>query len=484
MRSLLRRCLRIALAVALPIVLAMPMLLAGCTLGPDYERPEMVQPDDYREDYPDGASVANVPWWELFNDPVLTELIAETLAGNRDLRASLARIAESRAVLGIVRADLYPRLNYGADGGIDGTTQGDGSSSSAAVALDATYIVDLWGRVSRSNEAALQELLATEESYRSVTISLVAEVASAYLLMRDLDNRLLIAEQTVETRRNSLEVIETRNQAGMVSEVDVNQAEIQVYEAEVSVQAFVRQRKQMENAISVLLGRPPMTIARGLTLQEQVLPPTVPSGLPSELLDRRPDIMEAERNLHAQTARIGVAEALKYPQLNLTADLGASFADVTSGFLGLGAQIFGPLFNSGANQRQVDAEVARTEQLLNRYEQSFLNALREVEDAMIAVITYEAEHASRRNQMAAAQSAADLSWVRYEGGLTSYLEVLDLQRSLFNSQLRASETLQLRLTSTVRLYQALGGGWVVAQDSVFVESSDRTTAADDTPDSP
>ena len=477
MRNLLRRCL--------PIALAMPILLAGCTLGPDYERPEIVQPDDYREDFPDGASVANVPWWELFNDPVLTDLIAETLASNRDLRGSLARIAEARAVLGIVRADLYPRLNFGADGGIDGTTQADGStSSSASVALDATYIVDLWGRVSRSNEAALQELLATEESYRSVTISLVAEVASAYLLLRDLDNRLLVAEQTVEARRKSLEVIETRNQAGMVSEVDVNQAEIQLYEAEVSVQAFARRRKQTENAISVLLGRPPMTISRGLPLDEQVLPPTVPSGLPSELLDRRPDIMEAERKLHAQTARIGVAEALKYPQLNLTADLGASFADVTSGFLGLGAQIFGPLFNSGANQRQVDAEVARTEQLFNRYEQSFLNALREVEDAMIAVSTYEAENASRRKQMEAAQSAADLSWVRYEGGLTSFLEVLDLQRSLFTSQLQASETLQLRLTSTVRLYEALGGGWVVAQDSVFVEPSDRTTAADDTPDSP
>ena len=333
--------------------------------------------------------------------------------------------------------------------------------------LDASYQVDLWGRIRRANEAAVQELLATEESYRSVTIGLVAAVARSYFLLRDLDNRLRISEQTVDARRLSLGVVESRFRAGMVAEVDVNQAEIQVAEAEVSVQTFARLRAQTENALSVLLGLPPLDIERGLELGEQLAAPELPTGLPSELLNRRPDILAAENRLHAQTARIGVAEALKYPQLNLTADLGAQFSDISSSFAGLGAQIFGPLFNAGANQRQVEVEIARTEQLFNAYEQTFLTALREVEDALVAVDTYRAELEARRRQLIAADSAAQLSWVRYEGGLTSFLEVLDLQRSLFTSQLKASETQQLHLTSMVQLYQALGGGWVAAQDSVF-----------------
>ena len=457
----------------LPLLL-MTVLVAGCTQGPDYVRPPVTDPGAYHEEANLGVSIADLPWWGMFEDPVLQGLIETALADNRDLRSSLARIAESRARLGIVRADLYPRLNYAADGGVDWSSEQGGSSSSAVVALDASYQVDLWGRIRRSNEAAVQELLATEESYRAVTIGLVSAVAQTYFLLRDLDNRLEISEQTVESRRLSMEVVQTRSAAGMVAEVDVNQAEIQVAEAEVSVQTFARLRAQTENALSVLLGQPPLDIERGLLLDEQLRIPEIPVGLPSELLDRRPDILAAERQLHAQTARIGVAEALKYPQFNLSGDIGAHFSDLTSTFAGLGAQLFGPLFNSGENQRRVDVEVARTEQLLNVWEQSFLTALREVEDALVATTTYEAESAARQRQLVAASSAAELSWVRYEGGLTSYLEVLDLQRSLFSSQLRASEARQLRLTSMVQLYQALGGGWVADQDSVFsVTSGDK-----------
>ncbi len=312
-----------------------------------------------------------------------------------------------------------------------------------------------------------------------MTIGLVSQVARTYFLLRDLDNRLAISEQTVETRMQTLGVVESRQRAGMVTEVDVNQAEIQVYEAEVSVQTFARLRAQTENVLSVLLGQPPMDIERGLSLEDQAQAPDIPVGLPSALLDRRPDVLAAERRLHAQTARIGVAEALKYPQLNLTADLGAQFSDASSSFAGLGAQIFGPLFNSGENQRRVEVEIARTEQLMNAYEQTFLTALREVEDALVAVETYDAELASRIKQLESASNAAELSWVRYEGGLTSYLEVLDLQRSLFSSQLKASETLQLRLTSTVQLYQALGGGWTAAQDSLAIDDGVITNDQED-----
>ena len=463
-----KKLLKMKKKVILTALLA--LALGGCTMGPDFTRPTITETEaelTYNHDFPTGETIADLPWWEMFGDTVLQNLITEALVNNRDLKASMARIAEARATLGIVRADLYPRVDYSAAGSYDGTFGKDkNSAGSGTAALDVSYQVDIWGRIRRSNEAALQEFLATEEAYRGITIALVSEVASAYLLLRDIDNRLLVSEYTAEARRKSLEVIKARFDAGIVSEVDVNQSEIQLADAEAAVKNYERLRAQTENAISMLLSKPPMTIERGLTLQEQLFPPEIPVGLPSTLLNRRPDLLQAERNLHAQTARIGVAEALKYPQLNLSANLGAQFTSLTTGFAGLGAQLFGPLYNAGANQRRVDVEIARTEQLLNKYEQTFYTALREVEDAMIAVKTYEKEFQIRKGQVESAQSAADLSWVRYDGGMTSYLEVLDLQRSLFTAQLKASEALQMQLSSIINLYKALGGGWVPEQDSI------------------
>jgi len=319
--------------------------------------------------------------------------------------------------------------------------------------------------VRRLNEAALQEYLATEEAYRGVTIALVSEVATSYIMLRDIDNRLLISERTVDARRKSLYVIKARFDAGILSEVDVKQAEIELHEAEASSKNFERLRAQTENAISLLLGGPPMAIGRGRPLDDQLFPPELPAGLPSTLLERRPDLMEAERLLHAQTARIGAAEALKYPQLTLTADVGAQFSDLAEMFAGLGARLLGPLYHGGGIRRQVDVEIARTRRLLDNYEQTFYTALREVEDAMVAVRTYEKEYELRKAQVEAAQRAADLSWVRYDGGMTSYFEVLDLQRSLFSAQLRTSETLEMQLASIISLYRALGGGWVPHQDA-------------------
>lgn len=451
------------------VLILIGVLLAGCTMGPDYKRPVVPEQEDYREEFPTTESIADVPWWELFGDPVMLALIDSALVNNRDLRASVARITEARAALGIVRSQLFPRLDYAADGSYAGTLGEDGQANGTGGAfLAASWQIDLWGRIRRAKEAALQELLATEEAYRGVTISLVANVASSYLLLRDLDNRLTISERTLDVWQKRLDVVQTRFDAGMVNEVDLHQAQIQVYEAEVQVQTFERLRAQTENAISVLIGQLPDAIDRGLSLQEQVFPPEIPTGLPSELLQRRPDILQAERQLHAQTARIGAAKALRFPQFNLTADLGAQFDGGTTGVFGLGAQLFGPIYNAGEISNQIEVEIARTEQLLNRYEQSILNAYREVDNALVSVRTYRAEFDARNGQMAAARNAAELSWTRYEGGMTSYLEVLDLQRSLFASQLKASETYQLQLTAFVGLYQALGGGWVAAQDTTIV----------------
>jgi multidrug efflux system outer membrane protein len=214
------------------------------------------------------------------------------------------------------------------------------------------------------------------------------------------------------------------------------------------------------------MGIPPQTISRGLALDQQIFPPVLPAGMPSELLDRRPDVLMAERQLHAQTARVGAAEALKYPSFTINANTGLNFVNPVAGFASMGAQILGPIFNSKANDLRIGIEKERTVELLNNYEKSILLALREVEDAMISVTTYKNEFELRKEQLMAAREAVKLSWIRYDGGLTSYLEVLDLQRSSFNSQLKASEAFQLQLTSTVKLYQALGGGWIYDSDSI------------------
>ncbi len=455
-------------SMLLGAALLAPMVLGGCKLGPDYVQPPVPQPETYRQPTPSGESIANVAWWDLFQDPVLQDLVRTALEENRDVRVALARIAEARAQAGFARADLYPRVDVAAGAALGEAVTDEGDhipTRGIFVAADVFYEVDLWGKIRRGSEAAVQELLATEEAYRSVTITLVADVASLYLLILDLDNRLDIAERTLQARQESLDIMQVRQEAGMINEVDLNQSEILLFDAEASAEVFRRSRAQTENALSVLLGQAPVDIERGLKLTEQVFPPDIPVGLPSELVQRRPDILQAERRLAAQTARIGVAEALKFPSLSLTGSAGVS-GDLTNpslatGFLNLGANLLGPIFNAGKNERRVEIEVARTEQLLNQYEQTILTAFREVEDAIVATYTYRSEYEARRQQVESAENAADLSWIRYEGGMTSYLEVLDLQRSQFSAELQASAALQQQLASVVQLYKALGGGWPV-----------------------
>ena len=456
--------------------------LVGCTVGPDYTRPVTPEHVEYREDaatpttstpdtlappaapVPAVESVADLPWWELFRDPVLQDLIETAIANNRDLDVAMARIEEARAALGFQRANLIPRIDAVASGELEDTTAEGGVDASAVVAGAVSWEADLFGRLRRTNEAALRDLLATEEAFRGLTIALVAQVADQYILLRDLDNRLSVSEATAEARESSLEILRVRFSAGVISEVEVNQGEIELAIARSAVEAFRRLRGQTENVLAFLIGSPPTEIARGDALSDDMLPPDLPAGFPSDLLDRRPDILVAEHALAAQTARIGVAEALKYPSVTLSANIGASFASVTAGFLNMAADLFAPIFNAGQNDRRVEIEVARTRQALASYEQTVLNAFREVENAMIAVHRYEAEYRQRLLQLQAARNAAALSWARYEGGLTSYLEVLDVQRSEFSAELAASEALGLRLSSLVDLYRALGGGWTPPEE--------------------
>ncbi|MGA9270953.1 MAG: efflux transporter outer membrane subunit [Lutimonas sp.] len=446
---------------SITLTLALLMSVQGCKVGEDYERQEMPTPQTFSQDFPKDSAISNIPWWELFQDSVLVDLIDSALINNQDIQIAISRMQEAALQIDVARADYYPLIGYNAYGSSFANSEVSGLNNQAGGGLNVSYTVDLWQRIKTQNRIALQNYLASEEAFKSLNIVIVAAVADAYVTLRDADNRRIIAEKTAQNFQDNLDVMQARYNAGFISEVDLSQAKIQVSEAKTAIEIFDRARGQIENAISILTGTPPRPIPRGLAIYDQISLPEVPVGLPSELLDRRPDVLQAERNLHAQTLRIGVAEALKYPSLTLSLDMGAQLVNPSFLFADLGAQLFGPLFNAGKLQRNVEIEEARTQQLLLNYEATYLNALQEVEDAMIAVETYKNEYELRNEQMEMSTKASQLAWVRYDGGLTSYLEVLNLQSSQFNSELKASEAFKNQLTSIIALYQALGGGWVV-----------------------
>ncbi|MCU0223520.1 MAG: efflux transporter outer membrane subunit [Acidobacteria bacterium] len=433
----MRRLLALAL---LPIVLP----AGGCLLGPNYEPPQLEAPASFPQPATTGAAIANLPWWEVYQDPALQELIRIAIAENQDLGIAIWRIEEARARYGVTRADQW---------------------NDFAVGLGVAWEVDLWGKLRRLTEAARAELLAEEENRRAITISLVAEVAREYLLLRDLDAQLDISQRTLASRQDSTRLIAERFKGGIVPELDLRQAEIEQADAAAAVSRFERLIAQSENALSFLLGRNPQAIPRGRALAEGQVPLEVPAGLPSELLERRPDVLTAAAQLHAQTARIGVAEALRWPTLGLTAAGGLESPDLSdlltsnAAFWNIGANLFGPLFEFGKNKRRVEVERAITEQLLLNYEKTAHNAFREVADALAAIRFLREEVAIRNGQVESATVAARLSRARYDGGVTSYLEVLDSERSQFQAELQATEALRQQYAAIVDLYLALGGGW-------------------------
>jgi len=455
------------------LILLLVPLVVSCTLTPDYERPELEVPEEYVEPRPSGESVANLDWWQLFQDEQLQLLVRTALQENKDLGIALSRIEESRLTVTAVRANQFPFLNLGGFFGREKQSRelypGADSDDRFRVTGDLTYQVDLWGQYSRATEAARANLLATESAYRTVTISLVSEVASTYLLLRDLDERLKVSERTLKTRLDSLVIIQARFDKGTVPELDVYQAQIEVAVAETAIASFQRLIVQTQNALRILLGRNPGPVTRGDALASQTFPPAVPTGLPSELLQRRPDVVQAEANLMVATATVGVAEALRYPSISLTGSFGAEstdLSDLNSGDAetwGFGANLFAPIFNSGQLKAQAEAARERAKQAMLFYEGTLQQSFREVEDALVAVRTYNVENQAQTRRAVAARNAARLSRARYDGGVVDYLEVLDTERTLFNAELAQSETLQLYYNAIVRLYGALGGGWSVEE---------------------
>ena len=462
MTSLLRKFLLMSLAV----------LISACAMGPDYERPEVPVPDAWEGSDAPGRSIATLDWWDVFRDQRMVELIELALQNNRDLAIAMAQIEEARAALGFVRADQFPNLDGGA-GAARGTTVLGPSpiNESFVLAASLSFEVDLWGKLRRSTEAARATLLATVEARNVVSITLITDVASFYLLLLDLDQRVAIAARTVDTRQDSLGIIQARFDKGTVPLLDVNQAQIELADAIAELASLEREREQAENALSILLGRNPGPLERSaFELKDTVHIPEIPAGLPSELLERRPDIRGASQSLAAQTARIGVAEAQRFPSLSLTGTLGLASGELDN-FIssdnkswGLSADLLGPIIDAGRGKARVEAEIARTEQVLAAYELTVMRAFQEVEDTLVAIDTYGREANAREMQVGAARSAATLSRARYDGGVTSYLEVLESERSLFRAELQALATRRAQVVAIVTLYKALGGGWPSAEE--------------------
>lgn len=432
----------------------------SCDVGKDYVRPEQKETIEFKQEFPKDSAITNIMWWDLFQDSVLVNLIDTALVHNKDILISTTRIQQALLAIDISRADLYPTINYGISSSSKGSSSTGQFANSVAPFVGASYTFDFWHKVRNMNAIALQNYLATEEAYKALQIGLISGIAQAYISLRDIDNRLLIAEKTAKNFQDNLNIMQAKFNGGIISEVDLFQSKIQLSEVKTTIEVFLRARGQLENTINILLGATPQTIPRGLPLYDQIVLPEIPVGIPSELLERRPDILIAESNLHAQTLRIGVAEALKYPNLTISANLGAELINPSLLFADFGAQILGPLFNSKKLRKNVELEELETKKLIYNYEYAFLNAVKEVEDAMIATNTYKKEFDLRNHQMEMATKASQLSWVRYDGGLTSYLEVLTLQSSQFSSELKASEAFKQQMISIVQLYEALGGGWI------------------------
>jgi outer membrane protein, multidrug efflux system len=461
------------LARSLTALLA-PGLLAGCMAGPNYRRPAVQTPTVYRDlsENPQlqaqAASYADLPWWQVFKDTRLQELIRLALKQNYDLQLATERIVAARAELAITRSNLFPQVQGNGTfiGGQENTAQS--KYNFLTLTADAAFQLDLFGRLRRATEASRAQLLATEAARQTVVLTLVSDVAADYFTLLQLDLQLQITRDTVKTQIDSVKLTNLRLSHGVATKLDVLQAQQVLDTANASIPDLERQIAQEEDAISILLGNYPQGVPRGLPLVAQTLPPEVPPGLPSSIIERRPDIREAEQNLIAANAEIGVAKAAFFPQISLTGSGGGSFgrsstfSSLMSSQLGIwsyGAQVSQPIFTGGALRGNLHLAESQHQQALIAYRQTIQRAFGDVSDALIG---YQKLHQVRlrlEDSVADLQESVRLSTMRYKGGTTTYLEVLDGQRSLYSEELTLAEARGSEYQSLVQLYRALGGGW-------------------------
>ncbi|MCD6271676.1 MAG: efflux transporter outer membrane subunit [Deltaproteobacteria bacterium] len=446
--------------------------LTGCMLGPDFKKSVIKTPDHYRFADKEAKITVGLKWWELFNDPVLGSLVTAALQDNKEIRIAASRIEEARASLGFTRADSYPRLDLEADasrGNSSGGRKLGYTDNHFFIAPALRWEIDFWGKFRRATESSMAELMASEYALRTVQISLITEVVSTYFMLLDYHERLEISQHTLASRVDALDIIEKRFSKGIIPEIDVNQAQIQKETAAIAIPIYERLIAKAEHTLSILLGRLPGEIEKGMSLYRQTIPPDIPVGLPSSLLERRPDILRAEHLVEAQSARIGVAQALRLPSISLTGILGGAsdeLSTLTSGGAAwsVSASLFGPIFNFNQDKMRVEIEKERTKQALYEYENTVLLAFGEVEDALNEIHTYKRQISAIEKKFKAAKNAAVLSKMRYDKGVVSFLEVLDTERALFAVELELSETKQEFYNAYVKLYKALGGGWLSGKE--------------------
>jgi len=443
-------------------------LVISCKVGPNYVEPEDTTPVEFRFAAKKTDSIINFKWWEIFSDPTLDTLIHTALRENRNLLIAASRIEQARANYKFNKADMGPKFGIQANGDVTNQFFGqnlDQNLETYGISGTMNWELDFWGKFRRGNEAARAELMASFYGKRAIEIALISEVAVNYFQLLDYKTRLEISENTLALRDSSLQIIQARFDEGYTHIIDVNQAEIQKAITEVSVPVFKRQIGFAENNLSVLLGRNPGDIITPKTLTDYEVPDSIPHGIPSELLARRPDVMEAAQLYKAQNARIGVAQAMRFPSISLTGLLGVGSNDLSTlldNGLGwsAGVSLLGPLFEWGKNVRRVDIERELARQSLFSYENTVLNALLEVDNSLIALQTLKDELAANKYKLGAASNASSLSRHRYYQGVTSYLEVIENQRQEFEAQLSYTENYQRLLSGYISLYKSLGGGWV------------------------
>jgi multidrug efflux system outer membrane protein len=465
------------------VVVAIPLavtgaLLSGCAaVGPTYTRPDLSPPAAHRGAAmpPAPESLADVPWWQVFGDEALQGLIRDAVAYNHDLRLASARVEEARALAGVTRSFLYPEVNLtagytAAQGSRNGQPPaagpgGDRTFHNTSIVVSTAWEIDLFGRLRRNSEAAVARYMATEEGRRAVLISLVSDVATSYFLLRELDLQLEIARRTLAINEKTVGFYLDRLTGGVSNRLEVNQASANRALTGATIPEIERQIAMLEHAISVLVGRPPGAIGRGRTLEEQAVPPSIPVGVPAALLERRPDVVAAERLLVAANADIGAAKALFYPTITLTGSAGALSGDLLDLLRGdsiiwsFGAGLFQPLFNAGRNRRNYEAALARFDQALAGYQQAALNAYRDVADALVTIQKLAQVRVEQEQGVAALRDASALVRVRYDSGLSNYLETLIADQDLFRLELQLAQTRGEELRAFARLYRALGGGW-------------------------
>ena len=464
------------------VFLFFALLVSGCMVGPDYQRPEVDTPQTWRFEDKEAKDVANTAWWEQFNDPVLNDLIQTALKENKDVKIAAARVEQFIGQYGTTRAALFPQIGADASYGrqrvseLTGPTPLEDSGAnptfnSSALFLNAAWEIDLWGKLRRATEAARANILSSEEARRTVILTLVSSVANSYINLRDLDKQLELTRKAAKSYKESFDIFKLRFEYGIVSEIEVSQSKSQYEQALSNIPFFEKLISQQENALSVLLGRNPGPIARGKTI-DQLMLPAVPAGLPSDILVNRPDILQAEQDLIAANANIGVAKALYFPSISLTGLLGLASNDLDDLFKGpaktwsWAVPVTAPIFTAGAIAGQVQSAEAVQQQALLTYQQSIQTAFREVDDSLIDQRRTREQLDALVQQVGSLRDYERLSWLRYDNGYTSYLEVLDAQSRLYNAELTHAQTQGVLFQALVNLYKAMGGGWVVTADQM------------------